>query len=82
LRSAVIGVFTLLWSHLAAQAIEFHNAQLESQVEALFAGNRDFAEIKLTIDRMAAPGVDVAASLKVIDGMAADIERMRAQAGP
>lgn len=64
-----------------AAAFEFHNPQLESQVEALFQGDRDFAEIKLMIDRMAAPGVDVAASLKVIDTMAAEIERMRMQAG-
>ena len=64
-----------------AKAIEFHNPQLESQIEALFQGGRDFAEIKLTIDRMAAPGVDVAASLKVLDGMADDMERMRLQAG-
>jgi len=80
-RSAVIGVLALLCSSLAAQAIEFHNAQLETQVEALFTAGRDAAEIKLTIDHMVEPGVDVEASLKIIDGMAADIERMRAAAG-
>ena len=62
-------------------ALEFHNPQLEAQVEALFQGDRDFADITLTIDRMVAPAVDVAASLKVIDAMATAIERMRAQAG-
>jgi len=64
-----------------AYSAEFHNAQLETQVEALFTGDRDSAEIKLTIDHMVEPGVDVAASLKIIDQMAADIERMRTQAG-
>ena len=39
------------------------------------------AEIKLSIDRMVAPETDVAASLKTIDSMADDIERMRAEAG-
>ena len=78
----IMVIFGLLWADFApANAIEFHNPQLETQVEALFQGDRDFAEIKLTIDRMAAPGVDVAASLSIIDGMAADIERIRAQAG-
>jgi regulator of sirC expression with transglutaminase-like and TPR domain len=77
-------VAVLSWlciSIATAYAIEFHNPQLETQVEALFTGDRDAAEIKLTIDHMVDPDVDVAASLKIIDGMAADIERMRAAAG-
>ena len=64
-----------------AQVLEFHNPQLEGQVDALFQGDRDFSKIKLTIDRIASPRVDVAASLNVIDDMAAEMERMKAQAG-
>lgn len=78
-------VFTMLAISLTAvspaNAFEFHNIQLESQVEALFVDSRDMADIKLTIDRMVEPSVDVAANLKIIDGMTADIESMRAAAG-
>jgi regulator of sirC expression with transglutaminase-like and TPR domain len=77
-----IGILAVFVTAAApALSLEFHNAQLETQVEALFAGDRDMAEIKLTIDRMVEPDIDVAAGLGIIDGMADDIERMRAAAG-
>ncbi|MDO6967116.1 transglutaminase family protein [Rhizobium alvei] len=76
-----IALVACLTAPASARAFEFHNIQLESQVAALFQGSRDIAEIKLTIDRMVEPGVDVAANLQIINGMAADLERMRAEAG-
>jgi len=80
-RFVFMTLFAFLADSASAYSFEFHNIQLESQIEALFAGNRDMAEIELTIDRMVDPSVDVAANLKIIDRMAADIERMRAEAG-
>jgi len=65
----------------SASAADFSNAELVPRVESLFASNRDLAEIKLTIDRMVEPSVDVAANLKIIDGMVDDIERMRVAEG-
>jgi len=81
LRVSFAVVVVLLTGLAPACAIEIRDAQLEAEVEALFEGGRDMAEIKLAIDRMVAPGVDVAASLKLIDRMAGEIERMRAEAG-
>jgi regulator of sirC expression with transglutaminase-like and TPR domain len=80
-RLAFMTLAVFLTAAAPVRSFEFRNIQLESQVEALFVGDRDMAEIKLAIDRMVAPGVDVAANLKIIDGMADDIERMRADAG-
>lgn len=78
-------LFRILAVSLAAAApaysFEFHNIQLESQVEALFTGNRDTAKINLTIGCMVEPSVDVATNLKIIDGMANDIEHVQAEAG-
>jgi regulator of sirC expression with transglutaminase-like and TPR domain len=75
-KPAFIAALALLLPSLAAHASEFRNIQLESQVEALFAGNRDMADIKLTIDRMTEPSVDIAKGLKDIDRMEVDLDRM------
>jgi regulator of sirC expression with transglutaminase-like and TPR domain len=59
-----------------AYASNAANAQTQSQIEALFAGNRDMAEIKLTIDRMTDPTVDVAEGLEEISRLKTDLARM------
>jgi regulator of sirC expression with transglutaminase-like and TPR domain len=70
----------LIWLALAAtaQAEQFRNPALETQVEALFADKRDLAAIKLDIDRIVAPSIDIAAAASTIDAMAADLQRIGA----
>lgn len=70
----------LIWLALAAaaQAEQFRNPALERQVEALFAGSRDLAAIKLDIDQMVAPSVNIAAAASIIDTMAAELQRIGA----
>jgi regulator of sirC expression with transglutaminase-like and TPR domain len=65
-----------LLAPLPAFSSEFSNIQLESQIEALFVGNRDLVEIKLTIDRMVDPAVNVEAGLKDIGRMESELDRV------
>lgn len=77
-RSIVVAMAVLMMAVLPAHSSEFSNIQLQSQVEALFAGNRDMAEIKLTIDRLTDPSVNVAEGLKEIARLETDLDRMAA----
>jgi len=79
-RCLLIMVAIVFAEGAPAHSFEFHNIQLESQVEALFVGNREMVENKQSIERMVEPSVDVAANLKIIDKMAADLEGMGAEA--
>jgi regulator of sirC expression with transglutaminase-like and TPR domain len=75
-----VWILAIMWALAAvsSRAEEFRNVQLETQIEALFAGNRDLAEIKLVVDRMVQPSVNVADARKSIDRMAADLSGMSA----
>jgi regulator of sirC expression with transglutaminase-like and TPR domain len=73
---AIVWALTVASSH----AQDFRNVQLETQIEALFVGNRDLAEIKLSVDRMVEPSVNVAEARRSIDRMAADLSRISASA--
>ena len=76
-----ISLFLFFVSIVAAVAQPFQNAALETEIEALFTGDRDLADIKLTVDRMVVPTTDVAAASAVIDAMAADLGRLGAKTG-
>lgn len=77
MRILILAIVWALWA-VSSHAQDFRNIQLETQIEALFAGDRDLAEIKLTIDRMVEPSVNVAEARKSIDRMAADLSRISA----
>jgi regulator of sirC expression with transglutaminase-like and TPR domain len=77
-RSFLVAVVAFWAATLSAHSSEFSNIQLQSQVEALFAGTRDIAEIKLTIDRLTEPSVKVAEGLKEIARLETDLDRMAA----
>ena len=62
----------------SSSAADFSNAELGPRVEALFAGNHDLAEVKLTIDRMTDPSVNVAVGLREIGRIEGDLDRMAA----
>jgi len=75
-------ILAIAWALAAASSLaqDFRNIQLETQIEALFVGNRDLAEIKLSADRMVVPSVNAAEARKSIDRMATDLSRMSAGA--
>lgn len=50
-------------------------SQLRADTEALFQTGRDMAEVKLSIDRMVDPTVNIEAGLAEIDRMADDVKR-------
>jgi hypothetical protein len=77
-RSIVVAMAVLMMAVLPAHSSEFSNIQLQSQIEALFAGDRDMAEIKLTIDRLTDPTVNVPEGLKEIARLETDLDHMAA----
>jgi len=77
-RFIAVVMAVLLTAAMPAHSSGFSNIQLQSQVEALFAGNRDMAEIKLTVDRLTNPSVNEPEGLKEIARLEADLDRMAA----
>ena len=73
---SIFAVIVLVLASSGAEAGTFHNPALEARIEALFDGRCDLAEVKLAIDRMAAPLLNVDVATGVIDAMAADLDRL------
>lgn len=83
MRRIVFTVFVLLWvgaSSLAAASDDAAIATLQAETEALFKPGRDLAEVKLAIDHMVDPTVDVEAGLAAIDRMAGEVQAMADEA--
>lgn len=78
MKSFFVAAFSFFFLAAASVAAPLDSdlSQLQAETGALFSPSRDLAEVKLSVDRMVDPAVDVDAGVAVLDRMASSIKTM------
>jgi regulator of sirC expression with transglutaminase-like and TPR domain len=74
--AAFVLSFALLAASCSAAPALFSNPDLEAKIEALFAPDRDLADVRATVDAIARPDFPAAVTLKQLDDITAKLKTL------